>query len=385
LPSLVQQTGGLEGPEFSMRHPLRLVLAVVIIAGCARQEPPPEPVRAVRTMTLGSDVAGAVHEYAAEVRARTEARLGFRVGGKMVSREVDLGDMVKKGAVLARLDPQDLKLGQDAAGAALRAAQSNFDLAASEFKRFEGLRAEGFISAAELERRDASLKAARAQLAQARAQSGVQGNQTAYAQLVAEADGVVTAVEAEPGAVLAAGTPVLRLAHDGPRDVVFSVPEDRLPGVRALIDQADAVQVSLWGNDGKTWPASVREVSAAADPATRTFLVKADIGAAPVRLGQTATARIAQPALPGVIKLPLSAVLEQQGKTSVWLLDKASMTVQPQPIEVGGADGNSVVVSGGLAPGQTVVTAGVHVLTPGLRVKLYAEPTAAAASGAPQR
>jgi membrane fusion protein, multidrug efflux system len=365
-----------------MRHPLRLLLAVVIVAGCARQEPPPEPVRAVRTMTLGSDVAGAVHEYAAEVRARTDARLGFRVGGKMVSREVDLGDVVKKGAVLARLDPQDLKLGQDAAGAALRAAQSSFDLAASEFKRFEGLRAEGFISAAELERRDASLKAARAQLAQARAQSGVQGNQTAYAQLVAEADGVVTAVEAEPGAVLAAGTPVLRLAHDGPRDVVFSVPEDRLPGVRALIDRADAVQVTLWGNDGKTWPASVREVSAAADPTTRTFLVKADIGAAPVRLGQTATARITQPALPGVIKLPLSAVLEQQGKTSVWLLDKTNMTVQPQPIEVGGADGNSVVVRGGLAPGQTVVTAGVHVLTPGLRVKLYAEPTAAAASGA---
>jgi membrane fusion protein, multidrug efflux system len=126
----------------------------------------------------------------------------------------------------------------------------------------------------------------------------------------------------------------------------------------------------------------VREVSAAADPTTRTFLVKADIGAAPVRLGQTATARITQPALPGVIKLPLSAVLEQQGKTSVWLLDKTNMTVQPQPIEVGGADGNSVVVRGGLAPGQTVVTAGVHVLTPGLRVKLYAEPTAAAASGA---
>jgi RND family efflux transporter MFP subunit len=132
----------------------------------------------------------------------------------------------------------------------------------------------------------------------------------------------------------------------------------------------------IWGRDNALMNANVREVAAATDPVTRTFLVKADIGDAAVKLGQTATVILELPRVQGMIKLPLAAVMEQQGKTSVWLLDKASMTVKPQPVEVAGAEGNMVVISGGLAPGQTVVTAGVHVLTAGQRVKLYAEPAA---------
>lgn len=356
-----------------MRTRLSLLVAAAVLAACSKPAPPPEAVRAVRTQVVSADSAGGVHEYAAEVRPRTESRLSFRVGGKLVRREVDLGDTVKAGQVLAQLDPQDLRLGQDAARAAVNSAQVNWQQAEADFKRFKELRDQGFISAAELERRETTLKAARAQLDQARAQSSVQVNQAAYTTLRADTGGVITGIDAEPGAVVAAGTPVLRLAQDGPRDVVFSVPEDQVAGLRAIAEAPNALKVRIWGEGRSVLPASVREVSAAADPVTRTFLVKADIGKAPVRLGQTATVLMDLPRAVGVIKLPLAAVMEVQGKSSVWVVDKASMTVKPQPIQVAGADGNSVLVSGGLQPGQTVVTAGVHVLTSGQKVKFYEE------------
>jgi RND family efflux transporter MFP subunit len=360
-----------------------LAIAVALsvgMAACSRQEPAPEPVRAVRTMTVGSDSAGGSHEYAAEVRARTESRLGFRVGGKITRRQAELGDTVKAGQVLAQLDPQDLKLAQDASRAALAGAQSNLDWATADFKRYKDLRDQGFISSAELQRREVALRAAQAQFEQANAQAGVQGNQAAYSSLVADASGVITGIDAEPGMVVAAGAPVLRLAHDGPRDVVFSVPEDRIGDFRALASKSASLKVRLWGSN-ELIDAHVREVAAAAEATTRTFLVKADVGKAPVKLGQTAAVLAEMPRTVGVIRLPLTAVTELQGKTSVWLLDKGSMTVRPQPIQVAGADGNTVVVSGGLSPGQTVVTAGVHVLTPGQKVKLY-NAGAAAPSGA---
>ncbi len=360
-----------------------VVALTAVLAGCSRQAPAPEPVRAVRTMTVSADSAGGSHDYAAEVRARTESRLGFRVGGKMAARQAEVGQRVRAGQVLAQLDPQDLRLAQTAAGAALQAAQVNLDLAEADFQRYQGLRAQGFISAAELDRRASTLKAAKAQLVQAQAQAGVQGNQAAYSALTATAAGVITAVEAEPGAVLAAGTPVVRLAHDGPRDVVFAVPEDVVARMRPLLGQQGALKVRLWGTQA-TLPATLREVAAAADPATRTFQVKADLGRAEVQLGQTANVVIDLPRQEGVTRLPLTAVMQQQGQTAVWLLDRASMTVRVQPVQVAGADGNTVIVASGLQPGQVVVTAGVHVLTPGQKVKLYqaGTPPAAAASTA---
>lgn len=350
-----------------------LLVASAMLAACSRPAVAPEPVRAVRTMTIASDRAGGVHEYAAEVRARTESRLSFRVPGKMLRRPAELGMRVKAGQVLAELDPADLRLQQAAAAAALKSAQVNLELARADFGRYKDLRDKGFISAAELERRETTLKAAEAGVEQARAQAEVQGNQTDYAVLRAAVPGVITGIDAEPGAVLAAGAPVLRLAHDGPRDVVFSVPEDALGGVAPLVGRRGALRVRLWGRE-QTLPATVREVAAAADPVTRTFLVKADVGDAAVELGQTAAVLIDLPPRDGVARLPLSAVTQQQGRTAVWLVDAASMTVQLQPVVVAGADQNSVVVASGLQPGQIVVTAGVHVLTPGQKVKWYQAP-----------
>ena len=343
--------------------------------------PPPaqkEPVRAVRSLVLQSGVTALQSEYAADIRARTESRLSFRVGGKLVRRPVNVGDVVKAGQVLAQLDASDFKLGQDAARATVSAADSQLALNEAEYKRYKELRDQGFISGLELDRREASLKASRAQAEQARAQASVLGNQAAYAVLVADVSGVVTAVEAEPGAVLAAGTPVLRLAQDGPRDAVFSVSEDRSPALRALLDKPGAVRMRPWGSDA-TLPATVREVAAAADPMTRTFLVKADIGRTGLRLGQTATVLIEAPAVAGVFKLPLPAVFEQGGKSQVWVIDPVTLTVRAQAIAVLGAEGNLVLVGAGLANGLRVVTAGVHTLTPGQQVRLYAEPGAAQA------
>jgi RND family efflux transporter MFP subunit len=365
----------------SIRRPALLLAAAVpavLLAACSKPAPAPEPVRAVRTVTVGAEALTGTTDYAAEVRARTESRLGFRVGGKLVRRSVELGDTVRSGQLLAQLDPQDLKLAQEAAQAGLLAAQTSHDQALADQRRTKELFDQGFVSAAELERRDNALKAATASLSQARAQVAVQGNQTGYAQLLADVSGVVTGVDAEPGAVLGAGSPVLRIAQDGARDVVFQVPEDRVKAVRALLGRKNALTVTLWGAGADdTLPATLREFAAAADPATRTFLAKADVGRADVRLGQTATVRLGAAGLgtaaAPAIKLPLEAVAEQGGKTVVWLLDGASLTVKPQVVSLAAHEGRRAVVAAGLQPGQEVVAAGVHALAPGQKVKRYVE------------
>jgi len=353
-----------------------LLVAAVALTLTACQPPPPavEPVRAVRTSVVGTASAQSALEFAAEVRARVESRLGFRVPGQVVERSAQLGQQVRAGQTLARLDPQDLKLGQEAARAALASAQAQLDVAESEFKRFVALRDQGFISGADLERREAGVKSARAAVEQARAQLNVQANQSGYAALLADASGVITAVEAEPGMVVGAGTPVLRLAHDGPRDAWFSVPEDRVATVRALQGRSGQIKVRMWGADTRSWPATVREVAAAADPATRTFLVKADLGKAPVSLGQTATVIVPGPTVTEALLLPLTALFEQGGKTQVWVLDRTSMTVQLRAVQPLAPQGNLIAIAGGLKPGETIVTAGVHTLSPGQKVTQYVEP-----------
>lgn len=363
-----------------MKRPFVDVFALALIlplavAGCSRPAPTNEPVRSVKTIKISAQSATGTLEYAGEVKARTESRLGFRVGGKITSRPAELGQSVQAGQVLARLDPQDLKLGEEAASAALTAARANLELASADFGRFKELLDKGFISSAELERRDTALRSARAQFDQAKAQSSVQGNQAGYAVLVADASGVVTGIDAEPGMVISAGAPVLRLAHDGARDVVFAVPEDRVSAIKALAAKPGAFRIRLWGAGDQTYSATIREVAAAADPITRTFQVKADVGhIKALRLGQTATVIAEMPRTAGVIKLPLSALREEQGKSAVWIFEEATETVSLHPVQVAGAEGNEVIIGGGLVPGQTVVTAGVHVLTAGQRVKLYHEP-----------
>lgn len=361
---------------FSFRPGLSALAVAAILAACGKAEAPPEPVRAVKVMTVGASSLQSGAEFSGEVRPRVESRLGFRVAGKITRRQAELGQQVKAGTVLAQLDAQDYRLAAEAARAQVAAATTNRDLAAADFKRYVTLREQNFISGAELERRETTLKAAQAQLEQAQAQLASQGNQAGYTTLVADVSGVITAIEAEPGQVVSAGTPVVRIAHDGPRDVVFSVPEDK---VGALKPGSDVV-VRLWAGNG-TLEGKIREVGASADPVTRTYAVKVSLPPdAQPPLGATVTVlpQALSHAGAQAIKLPTSA-LRQEGKgTAVWVLDRGSMTVKSQPVQVATADGNEAVIAAGLQPGMVVVSAGVHVLAPGQKVTVWQERASAA-------
>ena len=349
--------------------PLAVALSLALLAGCSPKEPAPEPMRSVKLITVGAAPLHAQLEYAGEVRARIESRLGFRVAGKIAERQAQLGQRVAAGQVLAQLDPRDYQLAADASRAQVTSARTQRDLAAADLQRYAALKAQNFISGAELERREATLKSAQATLDQAQAQLTSQGNQAGYTRLVADAAGVVTSVDAEPGQVVAAGTPVVRVAQDGPRDVVFSVPEDRF----AALKPGQPVGVRIW-SDAESFTGRVREVAASADPVTRTFLVKVAIeGPEMPPLGATAYVRPKALGREGVqaLKLPTSALRQEGGQTAVWVFDPATSTVRSQPVQIATADGNDVVIAAGLTPGQQVVATGVHVLSPGQKVSVY--------------
>ncbi len=359
--------------------PAAVLLVSAALAGCSRPPAAEDPVRAVKVQTVGASAYGTAPEFSAEVRARVETPIGFRVAGKILRRQAELGQRVQAGQVLAELDPQDYRLAADAARAQQAAAQTSRDLAAADLQRYRELRAQNFISSAELERRESTYRSAQAQLEQAQAQLASQGNQTRYATLVADVAGVVTAIDAQPGQVVSAGTPVLRIAQDGARDVVFAVPEDRA----AQIKPGSAVAVRGWAG-GPELQGQVREVAASADPVTRTYTVKVAIDAATAPpLGATVYARpqaLSHVGAP-VLKLPTSALRQEGGGSAVWVLDKGSMTVRSQPVQVATADGNEAVIAQGLEPGMQVVVAGVHVLAPGQKVSIYQGKSTPVAAG----
>lgn len=348
---------------------ISLLAAAALLSACSKPAPPAEPIRAVKVLTVGVSPLHSGYEFAGEVRPRVESRLGFRVAGKIIKRNVEPGQRVKAGQVLAQIDPQDYRLAADAARAQVAAARTNQELAAADYKRYATLKDQNFISGAELERRETTLKAAQAQLEQAQAQLSSQGNQASYTNLVADVAGVVTAVEAEPGQVVAAGTPVVRIAQDGPRDVVFSVPEDKI----AEIKPGANVKVRVWTANTQLI-GKVREIAASADPVTRTFPVKVSLDAADAPpLGSTVYVvpeSLSHAGTPA-IKLPTSALKQEGKETAVWVLDQTSMTVKSQVVQIATADGNEAVIGAGLQPGMLVVSAGVHVLSPGQKVTIY--------------
>jgi multidrug efflux system membrane fusion protein len=348
---------------------LALAAWVLLASACTpAQAPAEEPVRSVKVLTVQTSAFESQYEFAAEVRPRVESRLGFRVGGKLLQRHVDVGQRVKAGQLLAEIDAQDYQLATEAAKAQVAAAQTNRDLALAEQRRYAALKEQNFISGAELERRDAVLKGAQAQLEQAQAQLNVQSNQARYTRLLADVAGVVTAVEAEAGQMLQAGATVLRVAQDGPRDVVFALPEDKLVWFKL----GAPVNVRDWSS-GRVLAGKLREIAPSADPVTRTFAVKLALDHGDLPLGSTVYVEPVGMGATGlqVIKLPTSALRQQGQGTAVWLLDPVSMTLQSRTVSIATADGNQAVVASGLAPGMLVVSAGVHVLAPGQKVAIY--------------
>lgn len=320
----------------------------------------------MRAVVVSAGHANVQDEFSGEVTARIESRLGFRVGGKITDREVDVGALVKRGQVLARLDPQDLQLAQAQTAAEEKAARSNRDLAKAELKRYQDLREKNFVSQAVLDARQTAFLAAQSTLDQAQAALRNQSNQTGYAILEADTDGVVTAVEAEAGQVVAAGAPVVRIAQTTEKEVVIGVPEDRVDVLRQTSD----VRVRTWAQPERVLHGTIREVSPVADPATRTYTFRIAVPDAPedMRLGMTAYVTFSATNPNPLISIPMTALVEDRTSTSVWIVENGA--VRKAPVKIAGASGNEVLIASGLAPGQTVVTAGVHMLKPGQRVNI---------------
>jgi multidrug efflux system membrane fusion protein len=338
----------------------------LLLAACAKTPEKTEDIRPVRTIVLTANSVDIDAEFAGEVRPRVESRLAFRVPGKITARKVDPGTLVKRGQVLMQLDPQDLRLSQAQAMAGLRAAETTRDLAKSELKRYQELRVKNFVSQAVLDQKISAWKAAQANVDAAQAGYYGQSNQAAYATLVSDVDGVVTAVDADVGQVVTPGTPVVRVAKTSEKEIVIGLPEDKVDTLRKVQD----VTVRLWANPKVVIPGKVREVSPVADAATRTYAVKVSIpdSAQDVKLGMTALVQFSSSTATPMIRVPLTALFHEKAVTSVWVLEQGA--VKLVPVQVGGTAGNEVVLVGGVKPGQSIVTAGVNLLKQGQKVKV---------------
>lgn len=345
-----------------------VAICAAVLAGCGRDAPEVEEVRPVQVQKVVRGDYEARASYSGEVRARFETALGFRVGGKIVERYVDVGTEVKSGALLARLDAQDLQLNTLSAKSQLAAAQSDFEQARADLARYKELFEKKFVSQAEYDRRVNIDSVAHARLEQAKAQLGVIENQAVYSQLRADRSGVITSVEAEAGQVVAAGQTVMKLARLEEKEVVISVPENRL----AEVQVAQQIAVTLWAYPNRPYQGKVREISPSADAVTRTYTVKIAVldSDANMRLGMTATVLL-QWRLSGEVTLvPLSALYQKEREAAVWVVDPASGSVRLAPVVVGEYRESTVTVMSGLKDGDLVITAGVHKLIPGQKVRI---------------
>jgi multidrug efflux system membrane fusion protein len=352
-----------------MRATLTALLVLWALAGCGREDARPAPAQPVRVMPAVISDPRRHASYSGDVRTRYETDLGFRVGGKMLERDVEVGSAVKSGETLARLDPQDLELNILSARSQLEAARSDYHQAGADLERYRNLLKKRFISEAEFDRRENQYRVAKARLEQAKAQVGVAENQVAYATLRPDGDGVITAILAEAGQVVAAGQTVMRMARGDEREVVISVPENRLNELKTAND----IRISLWADPDVTYRGQVREVSPGADPVTRTYTVKVSlVDADPrVRLGMTANVLLGSALADQAIELPLTALYRKDGSAAVWVVDPATATVNLTPVRLGEYHENTFTVLDGLKAGSLVVTAGVHKLVPGQKVKVH--------------
>jgi len=357
---------------------IALLGVALFCVGCARKaEPAHEPARPVRSIVVGATSGSVGATYSGQIEARYESKLGFQTSGKVVARLVDVGSRVKRGQPLLRLDPAQEQLHVVAAVADVDAARSRVAQNRVDLQRTEQLLSRQFASQAELDQQRLALAESESQLRSALAQQQIKVNQRGYTELVADRDGVVTALSAEAGQVVSAGQAIVTVAADGEREVVVSVPESRIDELR----RAGTLQIGLWARRDKHYIGTLRELAPDADSVTRTYSARIAIrdADATLMLGMTASVHAPDVDGPSAIRLPLSAIYNKDGQPLVWVVDHASSQVATRPVELGSAHDDAVLVTRGLAGGETVVTAGVHQLHAGQRVTLLA---AAAASGA---
>jgi multidrug efflux system membrane fusion protein len=342
------------------------------LLACSEPEPAVEPARPVRVTTVNFANTIATANYSGEVRVRHEPALAFQVPGKIAKRWVEVGATVKPGQLLATLDPPDFKFNEAGSAAQLNAAQAELDQARKDLLHANNLLEKQLTSPATVERRQQAVRAAEAHAAQAQAGLALSARKSAYTELRAEQAGVIAAVDAEAGQVVAAGQPIFRLSRTGEKEVVVNVPENHLDDVQS----ASEIKVSLWAKPGVFYPAKVREISPGVDALIRTLTVKVSIlnPSDDVRMGMTATVHIRRTESRPIARLPLTALTQNGQQTVVWVFDPATLTVHPQPVELAGYEDENAKILRGLNPGDQVVTAGVHKLLPGEKVRLLEQP-----------
>jgi RND family efflux transporter MFP subunit len=343
------------------------MLLVLLVACRPAEELEPEPIRPVRVMTIETRESGETVTLTGQIEAQEEVRLAFRAGGRMIERPVNVGDRVKAGQLIARLEPQTARDVLRSARADLTAAQARLVETRNQFERFQSLLASGFVTRAMFDEAQQAFRSAEAQVDAARARVSTAETQLGYMELFADSPGTVTARGAEPGEVVNAGQMIVQLAREGGRDAVFDVP------ARIMRDASIDTQIEVFLSDDPTIRAlgRVREVSPQADPVTRTFKVRVGLIDPPenMRLGSTVTGRARLGTGPG-IEIPASALTSADGQPAVWILDPANNTVDLRNIEVLRFDLDQITVLSGLLAGDILVTAGVQALRPGQQVRL---------------
>ena len=342
--------------------------ALTFLVACqpAEQAVAPE-IRPVRVVTVESRASGDAVVLTGRVQAETEINLAFRIDGRMVSRAVNVGDVVRPGQEIARLNPENEENGLRAAEASLQGARGQLTEARANEARNRSLLAQNFISQAAFDRITQVAQSAQSQVDAAQAQVSIARNRLGYARLVADAGGVVTAVGAEPGEVVQGGRMVVQMARQEGRDAVFDVP----PQLKDSAPANPEITVTLATDPNVTAQGRVREVSPRADPATGSFRVRVGLIDPPpaMRLGTTVTGRM-QVGAPAGIEIPSSALTRGDAGPAVWIVDPQGQTVALRPIEVVSSDLARVIVGKGLQNGDIVVTAGVQALRPGQKVSL---------------
>jgi multidrug efflux system membrane fusion protein len=336
-----------------------LLLGVALLGGCGNGDDAAPAARPV-LVQQPTPAAGAVQAFAGEIRARHETPLAFRVGGKVARRLVDVGDRVEAGQALAELDANDLRLGRESAQAQLAAAQADVRLAEAEFERVKVMVDRQLVSRSLFDARKSALDAARSRVAQARAQLDVAGNQAAYGVLRAPAAGVVALRQIEAGQVVAAGQTAFGIAEDGEREVAIALPEADVARFKVGQD----VLVELWAAPGQRVPGTLREIAPAADAQARTYATRVALALPDglrVELGQSARVYAAN-ADAQALSVPLSALVEADGRPALWVLDAAGQRVKRVAVEAGAFSETDVPVFSGLQPDDWVVISGVHLL-----------------------
>jgi len=323
------------------------------------------PVRPVQVQRVAFVPANENREFAGVVRARYETDLGFRVAGKMVARLVNVGDRVRAGDAVARLDPRDLQLQVESADAELTAATSNLAQAAADELRYQSLRSRGYAAVADYERKKAAKDEAEGRMERARRALDLAHNQLGYTDLKADADGVITAALAESGQVVALGQAVARLAHRGEMEAVVSLPETRLSEAR----QSDA-SVRLWSDPNRRFSARLRELSPQADAATRTYAARFTIENPDdaVALGMTATVVLSHPTGTMVAMVPLAAILNRGTGPTVYRVDDTGV-LERRPVAMSSFNDVAALITSGLEDGDQIVTLGVQMLQAGQKVR----------------